>query len=97
MQLRRTVASLTMLSMAMALSACSKEEPAAPAPPRMVRVVKAELKTAELGGSATGVIDALQRARRLPGGGGSERAVDVGAMVAGASSPISTPRTSRTG
>ena len=56
-QLRRTLASLTVLSMVMALSACSKEEPAPPPPPRMVRVVKAELKAAELGGSATGVIE----------------------------------------
>ena len=83
-QLRRTLASLTVLSMVMALSACSKEEPAPPPPPRMVRAVKAELKAAELGGSATGVIESRYSAPVgfLVGGRVIERAVDVGAMVA---------------
>src|SRR5258705_3993936 len=84
MQLRRTVASLTMLSMALALDACSKEEPAPPPPPRMVRVVKAEMKAAELGGSATGVIESRYSAPVgfLVGGRLIERTVDIGAMVA---------------
>src|SRR6516164_9328100 len=46
--------SLTMAFVVTGLAACSKEEPAPPPPPRMVRVVKADFKAAELGGQATG-------------------------------------------
>ena len=75
--------SLTMAFVVTGLAACSKEEPAPPPPPRMVRVVKADFKAAELGGQATGVIESRYSAPVgfLVGGRLIERKVDIGAMV----------------
>ena len=75
--------SLTLALVVTGLAACSKEEPAPPPPPRMVRVVKADFKAAELGGQATGVIESRYSAPVgfLVGGRLIERKVDIGAMV----------------
>jgi RND family efflux transporter MFP subunit len=83
MRFRRRLASLTVLIAVLTLAACSKEEPAAPPPPRMVRVVKVDLKALELGGSASGVIESRYSTPVgfLVGGRLINRKVDIGSLV----------------
>jgi RND family efflux transporter MFP subunit len=76
---------LTVLSagLLVSLASCSKEESAAPPPPRTVRVVQIHLERAGLGGSASGVIESRYNAQVgfLVGGRLMERRVDIGANV----------------
>ncbi len=65
------------------IASCSKEEPAPPPQPRMVRVLQIHLEEAGLGGSASGVIESRYNAQVgfLVGGRLIERPADVGMTV----------------
>lgn len=78
---RRQILALA-ASLFVAVSACSKEEPAPPQP-RMVRVVKIQLEDSGIGGHASGVIQSRYNAQVgfLVGGRLIERRADIGMMV----------------
>lgn len=65
------------------LTACDKQEASAPPPPRTVRVVTIHLANPDMGGSASGVIQARYNAQVgfLVSGRLVSRSVDIGAVV----------------
>lgn len=79
---RRCIALAAMFAI-IGLAACEKQEAPPPPPPRTVRVVEVQLKRAELGGQASGIIESRYSAQVgfLVGGRLISRSVDVGSIV----------------